>query len=75
MKLRIMLSGLGALPLLFSHAIADDSTIEKRLDQMQRMIATQQHQIEQQTREIRVLRSALRKQGIAVETGAAVPSL
>src|ERR1700739_1102459 len=63
MTIRNALLGTAALAVLASPALADDAAIEKRLDDMQRMIAAQQKQIEAQKGEIGQLRKALGKRG------------
>jgi phosphate-selective porin OprO/OprP len=67
MSLKTILCASVALAALCAPASADDATIEKRLDEMQRMIAAQQHQIEGQNAEIKNLRSALGKKGVHVQ--------
>ncbi|MGN6517640.1 MAG: porin [Rhizomicrobium sp.] len=71
MKIRSILYAGAALAALTAPAFADDAAIEKRLDQMQKMIEAQQHQIETQNAEIKSLRGALRKKGLRVETATA----
>jgi phosphate-selective porin OprO/OprP len=58
--------GGAALALLASPAFADEAAIEKRLDEMQRMIQAQQKQIETQKSEIGTLRKALSKRGVKI---------
>jgi phosphate-selective porin OprO/OprP len=66
MKIRKLLLGTAAVAVLASPALADDAAIEKRLDEMQRMIQAQQKQIESQKSEIGQLRKALTKRGVKV---------
>jgi phosphate-selective porin OprO/OprP len=68
MKTRNLFLGTAALAVLASPAFADDAAIEKRLDDMQRMIQAQQQQIEAQKNEIGQLRKALTKRGVKVTT-------
>jgi septal ring factor EnvC (AmiA/AmiB activator) len=67
MTLRTTLYATAALAALCTPAYADDAAIEKRLDQMQHMIEAQQSQIEQQSGEIKTLKSALKKKGVHLE--------
>jgi phosphate-selective porin OprO/OprP len=73
MTIRGFLLGTAAVAALASPAFADEAAIEKRLDEMQRMIQTQQKQIELQKGEIGQLRKALSKRGmkVAAEPGVA----
>jgi phosphate-selective porin OprO/OprP len=64
---KTILCACAALAALCGPAFADDASIEKRLDQMQKMIETQQQQIQQQSSEIKTLKTALRKTGVKVE--------
>lgn len=75
MAIRGILLGVAALAVLVSPALADDAAIEKRLDEMQRMISAQQKQIESQKSEIGQLRKALTRRGVkvAVEAQAEPP--
>ena len=76
MTLRTMLCASAALAALCGPAFADDAAIEKRLDQMEKKIEAQQDQIREQSAEIKVLKGALRKKGVAVasvETAEAAP--
>jgi len=66
MKTRNLFLGTAAVAVLASPAFADDAAIEKRLDEMQRMIQAQQQQIEAQKVEIGQLRKALGKRGVKV---------
>ena len=66
MKIRNLFLGTALLAVLASPALADDAAIEKRLDEMQRMILAQQQQIEAQKSEIGQLRKALNKRGVKV---------
>ena len=66
MKLRTLLMSTAVFALLSSSVLADESAIEKRLDQMQHMIEAQQKQIESQKGEIGQLRKALSKRGVKV---------
>lgn len=66
MNLRKLLLGTAAGIVLASPALADEAAIEKRLDEMQRMIQAQQKQIETQKNEIGQLRKALTKRGVKV---------
>ncbi len=66
MTIRKTLLGGAALALLATPACADEAAIEKRLDEMQRMIQSQQKQIEAQRSEIGQLRKALSKRGVKV---------
>jgi phosphate-selective porin OprO/OprP len=61
----------GAALLAASPALADDTAILKRLDDMQRMMELQQKQIAAQRGEINALRGALHHKGIAVAPPAA----
>lgn len=58
--------GAAATILICSSAFADEAAVEKRLDQMQRMIEAQQNQIEVQKNEIGQLRRSLSKRGMKV---------
>ncbi len=66
MTIRSLLLAGTALAFLATPAIADEAAIEKRLDDMQRMIEVQQKQIEAQKSEIGQLRKALSKKGVRV---------
>jgi phosphate-selective porin OprO and OprP len=66
MKTRNLFLGTAALAVLASPAFAYDAAIEKRLDDMQRMIQVQQQQIEAQKNEIGQLRKARSKRGVKV---------
>jgi len=70
MTLRGFLYASAALAALCAPAYADDAAIEQRLNQMQKMLEAQQHQIEAQNAEIRSLRGALKKKGVRVEATA-----
>jgi phosphate-selective porin OprO/OprP len=75
MTIRTLLLGSAAFAVLASPAFADEAAIEKRLDDMQRMLSTQQQQIESQKAEIGKLRKALGKRGVklAAEPEAQAP--
>jgi phosphate-selective porin OprO/OprP len=66
MTLRNILLSTAALAALASPACADEAAIEKRLDEMQHMIQSQQKQIESQKSEIGQLRKVLSKRGVKV---------
>ena len=66
MRLRGLLLGGAALAAVATPAFADDATILKRLDDMQRMMELQQKQIAAQRNEINALRGALRHKGVPV---------
>ncbi len=68
MSLKTVLCASVALGCLITPALADDASIEKRLDAMQKMIEAQQHQIEDQSTEIRTLKGALKKKGVVIES-------
>jgi phosphate-selective porin OprO/OprP len=76
MNLRKLLVGAAAVTVLASPALANDAAIEKRLDEMQRMIESQQKQIAAQKGEIGQLRKALSRRGVKVvaETPAEPPA-
>ncbi|HWA30271.1 MAG TPA: porin, partial [Rhizomicrobium sp.] len=71
MKIKSLLGAGAALLALCAPAFADDASIEQRLDRMQKMIETQQHQISEQNAEISSLRNALKKKGVKTETAQA----
>ncbi|HEY1631114.1 MAG TPA: porin [Rhizomicrobium sp.] len=74
MKLKTLLCASAALVALCAPAFADDAAVEKRLDQMEKMIAAQQAQIQQQSGEIKTLKTALHKKGVKLEAAqSAVP--
>src|SRR5437868_5206680 len=66
MTIRSWLLGGVALIAAATPAFADDATILKRLDDMQRMMDLQQKQIAAQRNEINALRGALHHKGVPV---------
>lgn len=66
MRTHSLLTGAAALAALATPALADDATIEKRLDAMQQMIEAQQHEIQAQKSEIASLRHAFFRHGARI---------
>ncbi|HEX3674922.1 MAG TPA: porin [Rhizomicrobium sp.] len=73
MSVKTILCASVAFATLCAPAFADDASVEKRLDAMQKMIEAQQQQIQQQSGEIRTLKTAIRKKGVHVETADTAP--
>jgi len=74
MTIRGLFLGTAALAAFVTPALADEASIEKRLDAMQQMIDSQQKQIESQKSEIGQLRKALAKRGAKTVDEAAIPA-